>query len=231
MRAVASLCGLLLLAGCANLTVLEPPRVEETTSNFPEVGTTASAAVGDVMVSQAQYWRKTGMRLSEASNTRIGGGEVQVQPGDFLTKAIVDGVQAYCTERPAFRMIGGGGKTACFVDQKGNGRFDQVKVASEVNWWSATLETPVGYGAGELIVPRPDSKKSELVYQGFSKDVLRLAYREYVGDMARPAFFQDLTYEVTSFPADIRFKQIQLKILAAGNNGIQYQVTSAAPVR
>lgn len=189
MRAVSLLCSFLLLTGCASLTVLEAPRVEETTSNFPAAGTMASAAVGGVVVNQAQYWRKTGMRISGASRTRIGGGEVQVERGDFLTKAIVDGVQGYCTEKPAFRMIGGGGKTACFVDRNASGHFDQVKVASEVNWWSSTLDTPVGYSAGELIVPRPDSKKSELLYQGYSKDILRLAYREYVGDMARPAFF------------------------------------------
>lgn len=212
------------------MAVLEVPLVEETTRNFPEAGKTSLVAVGEVMVSQAHYWRKVGMRLNGSNETRIGGGVVQVQAGDFLVKAVVDRAQAYCTEKPSFRVIGGGGKSACFVDRKGTGSFDQVKVASEVNWWSTDLSTPLSYSVDELAIPRPGTKRFELVYQGFSKDVLRLAYREYVDDMARPAFFQDLTYEVTSFPTDIRFKQIQLKIFGAGNNGIQFQVGSVAPL-
>jgi len=51
----------------------------------------------------------------------------------------------------------------------------------------------------------------ELIYSGINKDTIRLLYREYtVDDMARPSFFQELTY-----PRDskfIRFKKIKIKI-------------------
>lgn len=228
--AVVCLSVPVLLAGCATLTVVDGPRIEEATGTFPETAKTVSAAVGDVVFSQYQYWRKTGIRLNRAAEARIGGGVVQVQEGDFLTKAIVDGKEAYCTEKPSFRMLVGG-KTACFVDAAGKGDFDQVKVASEVAWWSANLSAPLPYSAGELVVPRSDAKKAELIYQGFSKQVLRLAYREYVSDMARPAFFQDLTYEVSSFPAEIRFKQVHLRIISAGNSGVDYELLSTTPLR
>lgn len=229
-RTLLCLLSPLLFSGCANLTVVDVPRVEQATGTLPERAKTVSAAVGEVVFSEHQYWRKTGMRLNRSVDTRIGGGVVQVQDGDFLAKAIVEGEEAYCTEKPSFRMLAGG-KTACFVDRAGKGYFDQVKVASEVTWWSADLDAPLPYSAGELVIPRSDAKKSELVYQGFSKEVLRLAYREYISDMARPAFFQDLTYEVTSFPADIRFKQVQLRIISAGNSGMEYQLISSSPLR
>lgn len=229
-HALICLLGPVLFAGCATVTVVDAPRIEEATGTLPDREKMVSAAVGEVVFSQYQYWRKTGMRVNGAAIVRIGGGVVQVQNGDFLAKAIVDGKQAYCTEKPSFRMLAGG-KTACFVDRTGKGYFDQVKVASEVAWWSADLDAPVPYSAGELVVPRSDAKKAELVYQGFSKEVLRLAYREYISDMARPAFFQDLTYEVSSFPAEIRFKQVQLRIISAGNSGVEYELISNTPLR
>jgi hypothetical protein len=37
----------------------------------------------------------------------------------------------------------------------------------------------IGFENGELIVTKDDAKKSELLYQGLSGNVLRLSYREY----------------------------------------------------
>lgn len=42
--------------------------------------------------------------------------------------------------------------------------------------------------------------------------------------MARPAYFQDASYEVNAFPAEVNFKSVRLRITEAGNNGIAYEV-------
>lgn len=213
------------VSGCTTVTVVEGSRVEEAFGTMPKQGITSSVPVGDVLFSQFRYWRKTGYVLRDSANVSIGGGHVEVSSGDFLLKSIVEGKTAYCTEKPAFRMIVGG-KTACFVDRKNNGALDEVKVASDVIWWSSDLASPLTYAVSEIVVPRQDAMKRELIYQGVSKEVLRLTYREYFNDMARPAYFQDITYDVSTFPTEITFKSVRLRILNAGNKGIEYQVLS-----
>ncbi|MYM96877.1 hypothetical protein [Duganella vulcania] len=213
------------LAGCTTVTVVEGNKVEEAVGNSPQFNVKSSVPVGEVLFSQFRYWRKTGYVLRDSANISIGGGQVQVSSGDFLVKSIVEGQPAYCTEKPAFKMIIGG-KTACFTDLENKGLLKQVKVASDVMWWSSDLANPLAYASSEIVVPRQDAMKRELIYQGISKGVLRLTYREYFNDMARPAFFQDVTYDVSIFPTEITFKSVRLRILDAGNKGIEYQALS-----
>lgn len=211
------------LSGCAGLAIVEQSRVEEAVGTLPAAGSPAHASIGETLFSQYRYWRKTGYTLADSVTVSIGGGTVVANAGEFLFKAQVDGGVAFCTEKPTFKMIVGA-KTACFVDKNGDGSFDQVKVASEVNWWGADLKPPAKYQVGEIVIPKLDAMKRELLYQGYSKGVLKLSYREYVNDMARPAFFQDVTYDVDTFPTEVSFKAARLKLLKAGNNGIEYIV-------
>ncbi|MFT5644441.1 MAG: hypothetical protein ACI83P_001997 [Janthinobacterium sp.] len=60
----------------------------------------------------------------------------------------------------------------------------------------------------------------------FSGNILRLSFREYINDMARPSYFQDVTYDIPSFPTEITFKTVKLQVLSAGNNGIRYKILS-----
>jgi len=223
-----SMCLVLLvfaLSGCTTGTVVEGTKVEEAVGNRPQLGVTSSVPVGEVLFSQFRYWRKTGYVLRDSANVSIGGGQVHVSSGDFLVKSIVEGKTAYCTEKLAFSMIVGG-KTACFTDRENMNLLNEVKVASDVRWWSSDLTSPLAYTSSEIVVPRQDAMKRELIYQGISKDVLRLTYREYFNDMARPAFFQDVTYDVSTFPTEITFKSVRLRVLSAGNKGIEYQALS-----
>jgi hypothetical protein len=65
--------------------------------------------------------------------------------------------------------------------------------------------------------------KQELIYNGKSKDTIRLSYREYIKDMARPAFFQDLTYDLLE-SREIAFRDLQIEVLEATNSTIKFFV-------
>lgn len=68
--------------------------------------------------------------------------------------------------------------------------------------------------------------KYELVYSGLSGDTIRVAYREYSReDLARTAFFQDLTY--TADNPVIGFRDIEIEVLEATNSGIRFMVRKA----
>ena len=65
------------------------------------------------------------------------------------------------------------------------------------------------------------------MYQGAGGGILRLMYREYRDDMARPAFSQELTYDLEAEGVTlISFQDARIEVHSAGNNGIEYTVLS-----
>lgn len=69
------------------------------------------------------------------------------------------------------------------------------------------------------------SLKQELVYTGKSKDTIKLQYREYKDNFARPAFFQDLSYDLSE-SKEIGFRGMMIEIIEATNSKIKFIVKS-----
>ncbi|UCC21517.1 MAG: hypothetical protein JSW23_06780 [Planctomycetota bacterium] len=65
----------------------------------------------------------------------------------------------------------------------------------------------------------------EIIYGGADGENIRMTYREYTSeDLARPAFCQDLVYEVGS--EEIRFRDTKIQVYEATNKKIVYAVVS-----
>ena len=62
-----------------------------------------------------------------------------------------------------------------------------------------------------------------LVYTGVSQKTITASYREFLDDMARPAFFQDLRYD-SAIGNVIGYKGARFHILEANNTTIRYRV-------
>lgn len=71
-----------------------------------------------------------------------------------------------------------------------------------------------------------DSFKRELVYSGVSQNTISILYREFSDNMARPAFSQELKYDL-SLGKEIGFKGARFEIVKASNTGITYKVLKA----
>lgn len=63
----------------------------------------------------------------------------------------------------------------------------------------------------------------ELIYGGINGSVVSLDYREYTKGMARQAFYQHLTYDLSKSKI-IRYKNIKIQILDATNEAIDFKV-------
>jgi hypothetical protein len=228
MKDIVTLIALAIGAtGCASVNVTQPSQVTEKVGQLPELNSPANVTVGSTMFSQYRYWSKTGYRLLSPLSIGLALGRIRTEAGDFVVPSVAEGSPAYCTEKLAYLdPIVGPYKTACFLDKNGAGSFDMVKAAPGMVWFDKKLEAPLSYEQSELQVPRPDSKKFELLYQGISAKTLRLSYREYLNDFARPAFFQDVSYEITEFPAQVTFRTVRISVLSADNNGIRYEILS-----
>lgn len=217
----------LMLANCATVKVIETPIVDERIGKVPNIGDQATVPVGEVLYSQFKYWSKTGYRIQSNFSVGLGLGRIAVSDGDFVAKADVEGELVYCTEKAAYiDPLTGPFKTACFVDRNNDGRFDKVKAAPGVIWFEKDVAPPLPFEKSEQIAPRGDSFKYELLYQGTSNNSLKLSYREYLNDFARPAFFQDVTYDLKTRPTTITFRTVRIEVMEADNNQLVYRVLS-----
>lgn len=69
----------------------------------------------------------------------------------------------------------------------------------------------------------PENFRQELLYQGKAGAMLKVSYREFNGDMARPAFTQDLTFDLAEGSV-IGTKGARLDVLEATNTTIRYRL-------
>lgn len=65
----------------------------------------------------------------------------------------------------------------------------------------------------------PESFQRELVYSGVAKGVITILYREFLGGVARPAFSQEVHFDLSE-GSEIGYKGARFKVLKANNLGI-----------
>ena len=74
--------------------------------------------------------------------------------------------------------------------------------------------------ANSLDVTRDElSFKKELVYTGISQNAISILYREFKNDMARPAFSQDLKYDLSESKI-VGYRGARFEIIKATNQGL-----------
>lgn len=63
----------------------------------------------------------------------------------------------------------------------------------------------------------------ELLYNGRSGDILKFIYREFAGNLMRPAFTQDVQYDLSK-STEIGFKSARIEVFSATNTDIKYKL-------
>ena len=83
----------------------------------------------------------------------------------------------------------------------------------------------IKYSKQKISDPSSENFKKEFIFNGKSGNNLKFTYREYVNDMARPAYQQDLQYDLAESSV-IGFKGIRMEVLQASNTNIKYKLLS-----
>lgn len=76
---------------------------------------------------------------------------------------------------------------------------------------------------GKFIEEGEDAFRAEMIYSGMSGQTIRTVYREYSGDFIRPAFTQELQYDLSQ-DSTIAYKSIEIEVLEASNSQLRYRV-------
>lgn len=117
--------------------------------------------------------------------------------------------------------VGGFYNRGCAIDADGDGAFERLAGVG-----AGKINPPVAYHDGEMRISRVnDNFEKKITYLGMSGDTLRLSYREFINDMARPAFTEELSLPLPkTFPARIVVKDTTFVILGISGEGLRYSV-------
>lgn len=233
LRHVVAIVAILLSSSCVTTpnsprTPIEP---EEITWKFPPSDQPVSRQIGETLIENGWGLRWKSISFTRSSkiavDAHLGSDKlIVVSPGtQFLRTDNINGREAYCGVARWHNWFPGGPllKDMCLVNS--NGRFlvpgDKAAGGSSdaVYTYDLKFEKTTKYVDGS------DSFKVELLYTGKSANDVFLSYREFKNNLARPAFTQNLRYDVSSDKV-IGFRKLRLEVLEATNTNIRYRLLS-----
>lgn len=196
----------------------------------PEFGVRRTVAVGDTMFTAFSYTVSVAARFP--AEFSIGGGREDRHVVPTTEPLIIQDLYfptiVACSTRETRTAPNGYRGYSCFVDQDRDGRFERVRRDAPIRGGSIDISPPAPY------VFTPDrvdtiNFRYELVYLGRAGSTLRIAYREFSNEMARPAFSNDLTFDIApSGPTVFRYRDLRVTVYAINNEGISFQVERAS---
>ena len=219
------------IAGCASVNPLPLPlpTVKHVLDKNYVVGVEQSAYVGQAIIRVKDYWvGSTRQTAARASNTFVIKDPFfgQVASGNSEVPIPIMGTTQ--KNGATYNLMKPSGVIGLLFFLDGQGRFEGSAQNSVERMGRTYLLEPsttsFSLSGTEIVDSTRGFINYEIVYSGATKEEIKLLYREYTQqDMARPAYAQELTYAKDS--STIRYKDLQMRIINAGNEGIRYVVT------
>lgn len=236
---VVSISIICLLNACATGPKLPNERFQKLETehkriSVPEVDSVATVEIGTSMISSYDGKIVESIIVNEpykVSGVNYNGFNfiVDLQPGNFRIEGFgADGTYYSCGSLDFFVVFAG----ASTPVQGGIYVPNSDPVKTDFWWYS-------GYGGPAYRSPAPGIKFSkgtkteiareflrrELVYAGISGSSVQVTYKEFVNDIARPAFTQELKYDLSQSKV-IGFQGARFEVISASNTDITFKVIS-----
>lgn len=228
MRPLVLLASLLVL-GCAS-TLAPTPTAHRRIGEDPLLNSRVQRSVGEVIYQTYNYEQVMAARLGAPATIDVLGAKATLPTGTLLDQFEEREGVSYCTRDLALHVtLSGPMSRVCLGDSNGNGAFDAWKAPegppARRPW--GTLRSEVPFTTEEVSGATTQGFRYELLYQGISDQVVSLLYREYINDLARPAFQQDLFYTLSpSGSIEVSFRGTKIRIYSADNNSLDYEILS-----
>lgn len=213
--------------------------------NFPELDTEISRALGDTLAEKGYKSTKPAIEiLSEwtmkPESTAIPAYLVPAgKEGELgaIWSSSVSGERVECYELEFgypphwnYMNYGSGYDIPFSLCERRDGSFAPMQLLDEslnpANWEYSTIppNSPILRKFDKVSLSDP-SYVQQIIYNGRVGDYLKFIYREFSGDYIRPAFTQDIQYDL-GLSSVIGFKTLRLEVLDATNTEIRYKLIS-----
>ncbi|MHC9034246.1 hypothetical protein ACYTTR_00815 [Cobetia marina] len=205
-----------LLPGCTTVSYNGGERIVERIS-YPKVGEVVTAEIGDHMVQKGHVTEVNVLKV----NKRIDGFLYDIpaktyqqvgydskndyyEPSGIIRSALSDPYQALSVERKY-------GAEICVVTTFGN-----------------TACYPGDFEKNTQLSTSDDSFQQTLIYNGRVGNRINIGYREFSNNLARPAFNNEVEYDLSE-SVYIGYKGAKIEIIDAGNSSVTYKLLSNFP--
>ncbi len=217
---VGVLCLSLLVSGCVSVKYNYSPKA--TTISEPPLNTTVTAYVGDNMLQQGRYIEHDaiyvrhdikvgpwgGYNVSQGTYRKVGEDEYSefYVPGGPEAGVVTTSSGIMKDTFQAIRVDKRTGKLCC-VD-KTNDEYCTAQAHYERTTFAATSQ---------------EGFQQTLIYSGKVGEKINIGYREFSSNLARPAFNNDVEYDLSESNI-IGYKEARIEVLEATNEHIKYKV-------
>lgn len=214
---------LTLLSGCSQKVVHFS---EKKVGSKPLINVENSADIGDSLYEEYDYMSTPIANTVENVDLQHYLGKINISNNTPMVKVIIGDDVQYCSDMKTYidPLVGAYGFT-CFKSDYKTNQFTEVRVPNIMLGSWKQLDKPIPFKESTLNASTKGMKK-ELLYNGNYKGEIKIQYREYINDFARPAFYQDISFELQSNDNQVSIKGVNLLILGQEKNKIHYKVTS-----
>lgn len=210
----------IVLVGCAAPKHNYAP--ETINISEPPIGSIAEKQVGEEMLQQGRYREHDALQVHAPLKR---GWTYTIIPGYFLKTG--------SDKEGDFYRIGGAGEEAGRVEKTPSSENLIALMVKNDNTLCLISASNVAVCGGPVAsfekVKRPvtvaDSVQRTLIYNGRVGEKINIGYREFSGNSARPAFNNNVEYDLSE-SKEIAYRGAKLEILDATNRSIKYRVIS-----
>jgi hypothetical protein len=191
--------------------------------DFPPLNIVKTSNIGTTLLTKAKVETNEGFRLNSPVTGHFGIFLCKYAVGDYYLRQTTKSLKKYFPTDPNLVSHKDGshqGRFGFAIDKK-SGEIKGCSLGSS----PVKLDQAPSITKKMVTIVNETNFKQELVYNGKSGDIARFLYREYSGNMARPAFTQELTYDLSASKI-IGFREVRLQVLATSNTSIKYKVIS-----
>lgn len=194
--------------------------------SVPAPGIELEAEVGQPIVSLERFYRAPSIRLDQLVKTGSIVGNKMVLPAGVYTLAAENNKGRYYQSRIGVTLLSLGIRTQW---EKGGVLVPSDGGPPKAYWENDFGARASGPAPGATVLDAgledlgSDGFKIQLLYGGLSKGTVSLSYREFMRDLARPAFSQELSYDLTD-GEEIGFRGARIRVLKATNVSIRYMI-------
>jgi hypothetical protein len=207
------------IAGCTPPS-LEPPRPTPTVIKSYTIGSEQTAGIGDAIF-DVQSARKVpefvALRAHDPGHVRFLPTPIKIEQGDRF--------RAIGKLESGNFVVRARGDTALYApkivvtpDGQALGYYNGRGGYTGGTWPAEPL-----FVAAEGLEGQEAAYRAQMIYSGLTGNTIRAAYREFTGDFIRPAFTQELQYNLAQ-DSTIAYKSIKIQVLEATNSQIRYRV-------
>lgn len=209
-----------LLVGCASPKFNYLPSTQQISE--PAVGTVVTAQVGDILVRQGTLAEQEVLHVSGEHSLGLLGAYT-ITAGVFA-KTGEDAESNYYATSSSLAGAGRLERSAFADPTKAVQAYKTTRKLCGISAFNgAVCTTNADYRFDKVPVASANAFQQSLIYSGKVGSRVKIGYREFTGNMARPAFNNEAEYDLSESKV-IGYKGARLEILEATNEVLRFKL-------